>query len=156
MIFEKMLVGYAPLDKPDALLLGELSNQNVKVGNLLVRSRKTMIYDKMDSLRIPDLLNAHLTENLDRQRSGTVLSHGHVHWQNGNLARKVDLPASVSLDANDLLSKCKRIIVENRLGQISREAGRKLPLLKMKLKRPQCILVMVESEKMHGEVFKAG
>ncbi len=93
-----------------------------------------MIYDKMDSLRIPDLLNAHLTENLDRQRSGTVLSHGHVHWQNGNLARKVDLPASVSFDANDLLSKRKRIIVENRLGQISREAGRKLPLLKMKLK----------------------
>ncbi len=115
-----------------------------------------MIYDKMDSLRIPDLLNAHLTENLDRQGSRAVLGHGHVHRQNGNLARKVDLPASVSLDANDLLSKCKRIIVENRLGQISREAGRKLPLLKMKLKSPQCILVVVESEKMHGEVLKAG
>src|SRR6266700_4112045 len=43
MIFEKMLVGYAPLDKPDALLLGELSNQNMEIGNLLVRSRKTLI-----------------------------------------------------------------------------------------------------------------
>jgi hypothetical protein len=43
MIFEKMLVGYAALDQPDALLLDELSNQNVKIGHLLVRGRKTMV-----------------------------------------------------------------------------------------------------------------
>src|SRR5205807_97968 len=48
MIFEKVLVGYATLDKPDPLLLDELSNQNMEISHLLVRSRKTMIYDKMD------------------------------------------------------------------------------------------------------------
>ena len=84
----------------------------------------------MDSFRIPDLLNPHLTEDLDRQRSGTVLSHGHIRGQDSNLAREVDLPASVSFDANDLLSKRKRVIVENRLRQVSREAERKLPLLR--------------------------
>jgi len=101
MVFEKMLVGYAALDKPDALLLGEFSNQNVKVGDLLVRSRKTMIYDKMDSLRIPDLLNAHLTENLDRQRSGTVLSHGHIRGQDSNLTGPMDFLGPIGFNAND-------------------------------------------------------
>jgi len=66
MILEKMLVGYTALDEPDALLLDELSNQNMEIGNLLVRSRKTMIYHKMDFLWVPDLLNTHLTEDLDR------------------------------------------------------------------------------------------
>src|SRR5207245_510596 len=122
MTFEKMLMGYATLDKPDALLLRELANQNMEVGNLLVRSRKTMIYDKMDSLRVPDLLNTHLTENLDRQGSSAILSHGHVRRQNSNLAGMVDLPASVSFDANDLLGKSKRVIVEDRLRQVGREA----------------------------------
>ena len=84
----------------------------------------------MDSFRVPDLLNTHLTEDLDRQRSRAVLSHGHVSRQNSNLAREVELPASVSFDANDLLSKRKRVIVENRLRQVSREAERKLPLLR--------------------------
>ena len=105
-----------------------------------------MVYDQMDSSRVPDLLNAHLTENPDRQGSSAILSHGHVRGQNCNLARKVDLPASVSLDANDLLGKRKRIITKNSLRQAGREAERKLPLLKMKLKRPQYILVVVESE----------
>jgi len=45
----------------------------------------------------------------------------------------VDLPASVSFDANDLLGKSKRVIVEDRLRQVGREAGRKLSLLKMNL-----------------------
>src|SRR6267378_7706297 len=85
----------------------------------------------MDSFWVPDFLDAHLAKNLDRQRPGAILSHCHIRGQDSNLARMTDLPASVSLDANDLLSKRKRITVENRLRQISREAERKLSLLKM-------------------------
>ena len=45
----------------------------------------------------------------------------------------VDFPAFVSLDADDLLSEGKRIIVQDHLRQLGQEAGRKLPLLKMNL-----------------------
>ena len=54
--------------------------------------------------------------------------------KNSNLACMIDLPASISLDDNDLLSKRKRFIVENRLRQVRREPGRKLRLLNMKLR----------------------
>ena len=111
MGFEEVLVRYAALDKPNALLLDELSNQNMEISHLLVRSRKTMVYDEMDLFRIPDLLNTHLTENLDRQGSRTVLSHGHVGRNDSNLSRTVDLTATVSLDANDLLRERKRVVV---------------------------------------------
>src|SRR2546430_13567411 len=46
--------------------------------SFLVRSRKTMVYDKMDFLRVPDPLNAHLTEDLDGQGSRTILGHRHI------------------------------------------------------------------------------
>jgi hypothetical protein len=154
MVFEKMLVGYTALDNPDALLLRKLSNKNMEIRNLLVRSRKTMVYNQMDLFRVPDLLNTHLAEDLDRQRAGAILGHSHVGRQNSNLARKADLPASLRFDANDLLGKSKRVIAKNRPRQANREAEQKLPLLKMKLKRPQYILVVVESEKMSREVFK--
>src|SRR2546425_6223857 len=133
MIFEKMLVGYATLNQPDALLLDKFSNQNMEISHFLVRSRKTMIYDKMDLFWVPDLLNPHLTEHFDCQGSGAVLSHGHVSGQNSNLPRLVDLPASVRFDTDDLLSEGKRIIVQDRLRQLGHEAERKLPLLKMNL-----------------------
>src|SRR5207249_2314967 len=45
VIFKEMLVGYATLDEPDPLLLDELSNQNMEISHLLVRSRKTMVND---------------------------------------------------------------------------------------------------------------
>ncbi len=141
MGFEKVLVGYAALYKADALLLNEFSNQNMEISHFLVRSRKTVVYHKMDFLWVPDLLNTHLTEDFDRQGSGTILGHGHVCRQNGNLSRMVNFPTSVSLDANDLLRESKRVIVKNRLRQLGREAGRKLSLLKMKPKRRECKLV---------------
>src|SRR5205807_1369088 len=83
-------VGYAALDEPNPLLLDKLSNQNMKISHLLVRSRKTMIYDKMDSLRVPDLLNTHLTEDLDRQGSRAILGHSHIGRQNRDFARMVN------------------------------------------------------------------
>src|SRR5438132_3035721 len=47
----------------------------------------------------------------------------------------MDLHASVSFDANDLLGKRERAITKNRLRQSGRGAGRKLSLLKMKKRR---------------------
>ena len=133
MVFEKMLVGYTALDEPDALLLDELSNQNMEISHFLVRRWKTMVYNQVDSFRVPDLLDAHLTENFDRQRSRTILSHRHIRRQNSNLPRMMDIPSSVSLDTDDLLCEGKRIIVQDSLRQLGQEAGRKLPLLKMNL-----------------------
>src|SRR6266581_4578125 len=91
-----------------------------------------MIYDQVDSLRVPDLLNPHLTEDLDCQRSSAILGHGHIRRNNGDLSCMVDLPGSVSPDTDDLLSKRKRIIVQDCLSQGRQDAGRKLSLLKMK------------------------
>jgi hypothetical protein len=87
----------------------------------------------MDFLRIPDLLNAHLTKDLDRQGSSTILRHRHIRWHNRDLPRMMDLLASVSLNADEFLSESKRIIIQDRLRQLCHEAERKLPLLKMNL-----------------------
>jgi len=87
----------------------------------------------MDSLRVPDLLNAHLAKDFDRQGSGAIMGHGHVGRQNSYLARMMDLPASVSFDADNLLRKRKQAITKNRLSQAGHEAERKLSLLKMNL-----------------------
>ena len=92
-----------------------------------------MVYDEMDSFRVPDLLDTHLTENLDRQRSSAILSHRHVRRQDSNLTGMMDHSAPISLDANDLLRKREGIIAKNRLRQAGREAKPKLSLLKMNL-----------------------
>ena len=105
MGFEEVLVGYAALDKPDALLLDKLPYQNMEVGNLLVGSGITMVYDEMDSLRVPNLLNTHLTEDLDRQGPSTILGHRHIRRQNSDLARMMDLFTSISLNTDYLLGK---------------------------------------------------
>src|SRR5712664_24716 len=93
----------------------------MEIGNLLVWSGKAMVYYEMDFFRVPDLLDAHLTENLDRQRPRTVLGHGHVGRQDTNLPRTVDFPNSVRLDTDDLLRERKRIVAEDSLGQLSHE-----------------------------------
>ena len=76
-----------------------------------------MIYHKMDLFWVPDLLNPHLAKDLDRQGSSAVLGHGHVGRQNGDLSSVMDLTATVGLDADDLLSESKRVVVEDCLGQ---------------------------------------
>ena len=76
-----------------------------------------MIYHKVDFFRVPDFLNAHLTEHFDCQGSGAVLGHGHVGRQNGDFSSVMDLTATVGLDADDLLSESKRVVVEDCLGQ---------------------------------------
>jgi hypothetical protein len=92
-----------------------------------------MIDYKMDLFWVPDLLNAHLTKDFDRQGSSAILGHGHVSSNNCNLSSMMDLLASIGLDTDDFLSERKRIIVKDRLRQANREARRKLSLLKMNL-----------------------
>lgn len=77
-----------------------------------------MVYDKMDFFRIPDFLNTHLTEDFDRQRSSTVLGHRHVCGENSDLARMMDFLTPINLDADYLLGKGKRGIVEDHLRQL--------------------------------------
>ena len=89
-----------------------------------------MVYDEMDSFRVPDLLDPHLTENLDRQRSSAILSHRHVRRQNSNLTGMMDHSAPISLDAYDLLRKRERVIAENSLRQAGREAETKTVVIK--------------------------
>src|SRR5690348_14130130 len=115
MVFEKMLVGYAALNQSDSMLLDKLAHQVMKIGNLLIRSRKSVINYQMNSGRVPYFWDAHLAENLDRQRSSTVLSHGEVGGDHRNVARMMDSFATLCSDTNDLLSKSQRIIVENIL-----------------------------------------
>src|SRR5438874_173875 len=95
----------------------------MEIGHLLVRSGKTVVDHEMDFFGVPDLLNAHLTEDLDRQGSSAILGHCHVRGQNSDLSSIVDLLASISFDADDFLSESKRIIVQDRLGQSGHEAG---------------------------------
>src|SRR3989442_10416689 len=52
MVFEKVLVRDTSFDKPDPVLLDELTDENMEISHFLVRSGKTMIYDKMDFLRV--------------------------------------------------------------------------------------------------------
>ena len=111
-------MGNAALDKSDALLLDKLSNQNMEISHLLVRSRKAMIYHKMDLFWVPDLLNPHLAKDLDRQGSSTILGHSHVRGKNSDLAGMMDLLTSISLDTDYLLSKRQGVIVEDRLRQL--------------------------------------
>ena len=89
-----------------------------------------MIDHKMDFLRVPDLLNAHFTKDLDCQRSSAVLGHRHVSTNDGNLSSTVDFPTSVGLDADDFLSKSKRIIVKDRLRQSRSRGGTKTVVIK--------------------------
>ena len=133
MILEEVLVGDAALDKPDALLFYELPDQNMEIGHFLVRCRKTMIDHKMDLRRIPDLLNAHFTEDLDRQRSRAILGHCHVGRYNSNLSRMVGFLRPVGFQADDFLSESKRIIVQDCLRQPGSRGGTKTVVIKDEL-----------------------
>src|SRR5689334_6444624 len=54
MIFEKMLVRNTALNQSDSMLLDKLPHQVMKIGNLLVRSGKSVINHQMNSGRVPD------------------------------------------------------------------------------------------------------
>ena len=77
----------------------------VKVGNLLVRSRKRVIDDEMDLGRVPDFRDAHLAEDFDGQRPRAVLRHGQVSRYHGNVAGMMHLLAAIGSEANHLLGE---------------------------------------------------
>jgi len=112
------------------MLLDELSHQVMKIGDLLVRSREGMIDNQMDFGRVPDPRDPHLAEHFDCKWPSAVLSHSEVHGQYSNVSRPMDLLGTIGSDANDLLCKGKRIIVQNVLTQRRSEAGEKLVAIK--------------------------
>ena len=89
-----------------------------------------MINHEMDFGRIPDPRDAHLTKHFDRKWSSAVLSHREVHRQYSNVSRPMDLLDSIGSDANDLLRKGQRVIVQDVLTQRRSEAGKKLVAIK--------------------------
>src|SRR3989442_2115589 len=82
-----------------------------------------MIDHEMDFGRIPDLRDTYLTEHFDRKRPSAVLSHRQVDRKYSNVSWAKDLPETIGSDANDLLRKGQRIIVQNVLTQWPSEAG---------------------------------
>src|SRR5207302_9691768 len=99
------------------MLLDELSLQRMKIGDLLVRSRKGMINNEMDFGRVPDPRDPHLAEHFDCKRPCAVLSHSEVHGQYSNVSRAMDTLRTIGSDSTDLLCKGKRIIVQAALTQ---------------------------------------
>ena len=80
----------------------------------------------MNSGRVPDLRHAHLAEHLDSERPSTILGHGHIGRQNRDFSWMMYLLAAFGSNADDLLGKSQRIIVQDILVQRdSRE--RKIP-----------------------------
>ncbi len=112
------------------MLLDELSHQMMKICDLLVRSRKGMINNEMDFGRVPDPRDPHLAEHFDCKWPSAVLSHSEVHGQYSNVSRAMDPLGTIGSDANDLLCKGKRIIVQDVLTQRRSEAGEKLVAIK--------------------------
>ena len=76
-----------------------------------------MIDNEMDFGRVPDLRYTHLAEHFDRKWPSAVLSHSEVHGQYSNVSRAMDPLGTIGSDANDLLCKGKRIIVQDVLTQ---------------------------------------
>jgi len=97
----------------------------MKIGDLLVRSRERVINYEMDFGRVPDPRDTHLTEHFDGKWPGAVLSHREVDGKYSNVSGAMDLLDAISSDADYLLRKGQRIIVQDVLTQQRSEAGEK-------------------------------
>ena len=89
-----------------------------------------MINNEMDFRRVPDPWDTHLAEHFDCKWPSAVLSHSEVHRQYSNVSRAMNLLDTICSDANDLLRKGQRIIVQDALTQRRSEAGEKLVAIK--------------------------
>jgi len=87
----------------------------VKIGYFLVGSWERVVYYQMDPGRVPDLRDAHLAEHLDSERPSTILGHGHIGRQNRDFSWMMYLLAAFGSNADDLLGKSQRIIVQDIL-----------------------------------------
>src|SRR5437660_5990011 len=79
----------------------------------------------MDFGRIPDSWDTHLAEHFDCKWPGAVLSHSEVDRKHSNVPWAMDLLGTIGSNANDLLRKGQRIIVQDILTQLRSEAGEK-------------------------------
>src|SRR5207253_9888038 len=71
-----------------------------------------------------------LAEHFDRKWSSAVQSHSELLRQYSNVSRPMNLLGNIGSDANDLLHKGQRIIVQDVLTQLRSEAGEKLVAIK--------------------------
>ena len=111
------------------MLLDKFSYQMMKVSDFLIRSREGMINNEMDFGRVPNPRDTHLTKHFNRKWPSAVLSHSEVHRQYSNVSRAMNLLDTIGSDANDLLAKGQRIIVQDVLMQLRSEAGGNWSLL---------------------------
>src|SRR2546428_13484509 len=100
-----MLMGNTSLHESASHLSNEFTDQIVKVGDLLVRRRIGVIDYEMDPRWIPELLDPHLPDDLDRQGPSTILCHSKVDRQDHDISRMehVVFAAFGCADAHDLL-----------------------------------------------------
>ena len=101
----------------------------MEISDLLVSSGKSVIDHEMDPRRVPDLRRTHIAEHLDRERPGTILSHCQVCRKDGDVAGTMDLFGAFRSNANDLLGKGERIIIQYALAQGTVGGGKTQPLL---------------------------
>src|SRR5947199_405775 len=66
----------------------------------------------------------HLLEELNRQRTSTILGHSHVHRKNRNLPRTQGPVVALGPHADDLLGKSERFIAQNCFGHWFVENGK--------------------------------
>ncbi len=89
-----------------------------------------MINHEMDFGRVPDSRDTHLAEDFDCKWPCAVLGHRQVDGQYSNVPGAMDLFGTIRSDADDLLRKGQRIIVQDLLTQRRSEAGEKLVAIK--------------------------
>src|SRR2546426_8518724 len=82
-----MLMGNTSLHESASHLSNEFTDQIVKVGDLLVRRRIGVIDYEMDARWVPELLDPHFSNDLNRQWTRTVLRHSKVDRQNHDIPR---------------------------------------------------------------------
>src|SRR2546425_7082240 len=100
-----MLMGNTSLHESASHLSNEFTDQIMEVSNLLVRRKIRVIDYEMDPRWIPELLDPHLPDDLDRQGPSTILCHSKVDRQGHDISRMehVMLAAFGGTDAHDLL-----------------------------------------------------
>src|SRR2546422_9991282 len=100
-----MLMGNTSLHESASHLSNEFTDQIVKVSNLLVRRRIRVIDYEMDPRWIPELLDPHLSNDLNRKGTCTVLRHSKINRQNNDVTwmEHVMFAAFGGSDAHDFL-----------------------------------------------------
>src|SRR2546426_8384257 len=82
----------------------------MEVGDLLVRRWICVVDYQMDARRVPQLLDPHLSNDLNRQGTSTILGHSKIDRQNNDVSwmEQVMFAAFGGTDAHDFLRERER------------------------------------------------